>query len=170
MLMYGYAKTADKLIGRSNTIFYNISSLAERYSNCRLNLLPPNNLGSNSEYEFDIKYMQWIFGNDQVFLQFMCIINSLYQGYDVFLIATDEEWSDMTMESLLKLIQQRYGISAVFIDSISDLEAAEDIVFAAYGLMNLDEDLSRYQYLAAISGGIKVEEQNSNNNRGFCSY
>lgn len=160
MLMYGIAKTADELItksGRQDIIYLNINSLAERYSHVKLNLLPPNSLGANTEKDFDIKYMEWIFGNNEIFISFMDILICLYHGYNVFLIITDEGWSDMLVESLLKLIQQRYGINAVSIKSLEDLQYAEDSIFEPYGLINLDQDLERYAYLMAIAGGIKDE-------------
>lgn len=160
MLMYGIAKTADELItksGRQDIIYLNINSLAERYSHVKLNLLPPNSLGANTEKDFDIKYMEWIFSNNAIFISFMSILVHLYNGYDVFLIITDEGWSDMLVESLLKLIQQRYGINAVSIKSLEDLQYVEDSIFEPYGLINLDQDLERYAYLMAIAGGIKDE-------------
>ena len=159
MLMYGTAKVADMIIKvKSDTVYFNISSLAERWSSVRLQLIPPNSLGANSEYDYDVKYMQWIFGNDPIFLQFMNIMNALYNGYDVFLIVTDENWSDITVESLLKLIQQRYGINAILINTIEDLQCAEDSIFEPYGIVNLDQDLERYQYIVALMGGIKSGE------------
>ena len=160
MLMYCIAKTADELIaksGRQDIIYLNINSLAERYNRIKLNLLPPNSLGANTEKDFDIKYMEWIFSNNAIFISFMSILVHLYNGYDVFLIITDEGWSDMLVESLLKLIQQRYGINAVSIKSLEDLQYAEDSIFEPYGLVNLDQDLERYTYLMAIAGGIKDE-------------
>jgi len=160
MLMYGTAKAADMLYNmtRPNIVYFNISSLAERWSAVRLQLLPPNSLGANSEYDFDVKYMQWIFGSNPVFMQFMNIMVSLYNGMDVFLIVTDEGWSDMTVESLLKLIQQRYGINAVLINTLEDLQCAEDSIFEPYGILNLDQDMERYQYIMAEIGGIKGGE------------
>ena len=160
MLMYGTAKVADMIISskRVNTVYFNISSLAERYASIRLALLPPNSLGANTEYDYDIKYMQWIFGNNSVFMQFMNIMSALYNGADVFLIVTDENWSNITVESLLKLIQQRYGINAVLINTMEDLQYAEDSIFEPYGIINLDQDLERYQCIMASIGGIQSGE------------
>jgi hypothetical protein len=54
----------------------------------------------------------------------------------------------MITESLLKLIQQRYGIIGACINNIDDLLSAEDIGFAeGYGIYNLDNDIERYNYI-----------------------
>lgn len=159
MLIVGDARIADAILmnGRANTIIFNFTSLAERYPN-RLDLIPPNSLGANTERDFDINYMNWIFYNNAQFVALMQIINNLYNGMDVFLAISKDDWSMMTVESLLKLIQQRYGINSIIINTYEDLEYAEDSVFEPYGLLNLDQDLERYQFIMATIGGIKVEE------------
>ena len=159
MLMYGNAQAADMVVDNADTMVYNITSLNERYRNARLDLLPPNSLGANSEYDYDLKYMEWVFANDGVFINFMKIILDLYNGLNVFLVTTSEDWSDMMVESLLKLIQQRYGVNSVAINTPEDLYYAEDAGFDPnYGLINLDQDLARYQYLVGRLGGLKYEE------------
>ena len=91
-------------------------------------------------------------------MNFMRIIHDLYQGISVFLVTSDDGWSDMFVESLLKLIQQRYGIVGAHIENYEDYTEAEDSGFEPFGLANLDQDLLRYQYNMAMIGGIKGEE------------
>ena len=155
MLMYGDAKAADMVVDNSDTMVYNITSLNEKYRAARLDLLPPNSLGANSEYDYDLKYMEWVFSNDSVFMNFMRPITDLYNGLNVFFVITHEDWSDMMVESLMKLIQQRYGINAVSINTPEDLYYAEESGFdPSYGLINLDQDLARYQYIIGRLGGL----------------
>lgn len=159
MLMYGDARAADLVADNTDTMVYNITSLNERYRRARLDLLPPNSLGANSEYDYDVKYMEWVFANDGVFMNFMKIILDLYNGLNVFLVITHEDWSDMMLESLLKLIQQRYGYNSISIENPEDLFYAEDEGFnPEYGLINLDQDLARYQYIVGRMGGLSYEE------------
>jgi hypothetical protein len=151
--MYGELHAVDYVIDRNNIVIYNITSLSEKYR--RIPLIPPNSLGANSEYEFDIKYMNWILGNDNNFCSLMTIINDLVNR-DVFLLISNDNWSKILIESLLKLIQQRYGINAVYIDTEDDLLYAEESGFSDYGVLNLDEDRTRYMNLYeqyAISTG-----------------
>lgn len=153
MLMYGELHAVNYILDRSNIAIYNITSLSEKYK--RIPLIPPNSLGANSEYEFDIKYMNWILGNDNNFCSLMTIINDLVSR-DVFLLISNDNWSKILIESLLKLIQQRYGINGVYIDTEDDLLYAEDSGFSDYGVLNLDEDRTRYMNLYeqyAISTG-----------------
>ena len=151
IFMYGNYQSANMVCNNTDTsrlIIYNFSSLNERYQ--KLYLIPPNYLGANNEYDFDIKYMNWIFSNDNVFVEFMKIIMNLYTANDVFLvISQDDEWSRILIESLLKLIQQRYGINAIEINDINDLYIANNVEFEDYGIINLDMDKQRLSEILA---------------------
>lgn len=139
---------------------YNFCGLVEGFRDA--NLMPPNSLGAISEYEFDIRYMHYILDNDYVFMNFMSIIMDLYYGKNVYLIISDinNDWCSMITESLLKLIQQRYGIVAAEINSFEDIFYVEDSTFNPYyGLANLDMDKERYTYLCEsirLANGGKV--------------
>lgn len=155
MLLYG---NKDNI--QYDCEIYNFCGLIEGYRDARL--MPPNSLGSISEYDFDIKYMHYILDNDYIFINFMSIIMDLYYGKNVYLIISDsnDEWCSMITESLLKLIQQRYGIVAAKIDSFEDIFYVEDSTFNPYyGLANLDMDKERYTYLCEsirLSNGGKI--------------
>lgn len=155
MLMYGSATMADYVFDKPNIKICNLTSLAERYSNYRIPLMPPHNLGSSNEYEFDVNYMHWILDNDYNFVIFMQnIIIPLYTGIDVFLIISDDEWSEIISESLLKLIQQRYGVIAVYAKEVDDVLYAEECNFAeGYGIFNLDTDVERFEKLIYQANG-----------------
>jgi hypothetical protein len=76
------------------------------------------------------------------------MIIDLYNGIDIFIVVSEDDWSQTITESLLKLIQQRYGIIAACINNVDDLLSAEDIGFAeGYGIYNLDNDIERYNYI-----------------------
>lgn len=163
MLMYGSSIMADYVFDRPNTKIYNLTSLAERYAPYRIPLSPPNSLGSRNEYEFDVNYMNWIMDNDQNFCTFMTMIVDLYNGIDIFIVVDLDDWSQVITESLLKLIQQRYGIVAVIINDVDDLLYAEDSGFAeGYGLYNIDTDIERYNYLyqnyVVKAGMVKADD------------
>lgn len=146
MLLYG-TKNVLQFIPYEYIIF-NHSAYVENLVDIKL--LPPNFLGSNSEYDFDKKYFEFIMNSDTVFLELMKIIMNLYEGQNVFLVISDNEWSTILIESLLKLIQQRYGINATRIYSEEDLLYAEESDFEpGYGLFNLDQDKDRWSYLYA---------------------
>lgn len=148
MLLYGNVSEAKKLEMVPGILIYSFTSFSERYHRLGF-LIPPNYIGGSSEMEFDFNYMKYILEVDQVFYQFFgCIILPLDFGQTVFLCTSDNEWSDLMIESLLKLIQQRYGYCGTKIDSDDDFYSANESEFdPGYGLMNLDADRERYAFL-----------------------
>lgn len=143
MLLYGNATHAKFIEGG---LVYNFTSMVEKYP--RLPLMPPNYLGASSEYDFDQKYMEFVMFIDQNFINFMSyIIMPLYNGHTIYLCISEDPWSEIIIESLLKLIQQRYGYNATRINDFNDLCVAESSDFEPrYGLSNLDQDKDRYSY------------------------
>lgn len=152
--MYGSSKCLEFVNGCE---VLNFTSLYERIP--RLNLLPPREFGRNFDYDFDIVYAQWIFANDYVFFDFMRIIYSIYQGKDVFILIDDV--FDQLNESLIKLIQQRYGYEAYKVESLEDYMYADNSNFSEIGLLNLDIDKDRLSYMLEaerIRQGGQVDE------------
>lgn len=149
MLMFG-SEEALGLSFKGKGYLYNLSSMREGYTRLST-LIPPNELGRFTDRDFDIVYANYIMNNDQVFCEFFQIVYNLYLGYDVFILACNENWSENILESLLKLIQQRYGYNAVRISSDEDyIYAVNNSVsdFApGYGIYNLDQDKERFVHL-----------------------
>lgn len=159
--MYGNSSNVNIENGR----VFNITSLKQEY--IRLpSLIPPNSIGRFTGKDFDISYANYIFSNDFVFFEFFNIIYTLYLGLDVYLVFSDEEWSENLAESLLKLIQQRYGYNGVKINSLEDYifySQSNDSGFGNFGpshitLNNLDMDKDRFAYI-----GEKIRLQGGNN-------
>ena len=127
-------------------VVFNITSMREDLP--RLNLIPPEYVGKLNSRDFDIAYMNYIFGYDPAFAEFFQIINNLYIGNDVYLVMTAGiDWSENLIESILKIIQQRYGYNAVRIYTQDDYIQAQNTRMQfdpTYGLMNLDADKQRY--------------------------
>lgn len=152
MLLYGNCEN----IQDQCTIF-NLSSFIEGYP--KLDLLPPNTLGASTDYQFDQLYAKSIMESDYLFKQMFYIIYTLYLGKDVYIIVSDDDWSENIVESLFKLIQQRYGYNATRINCFDDVVNATPGEFTpGFGLFNLDQDLERFTYICKLesmnSGGI----------------
>lgn len=147
MLMYG---NANNII--DSGFVYNITSLREGLTNLNL-LIPPNSIGLFTGVDFDIAYMNYIFCNDVVFKQFFDIIYSMYIGNDVYLVISDtDDWAENLIESLIKLIQQRYNVIAYRINCFEDFIYFNNVRdkhsdFSDFGLINLDQDKERYTYI-----------------------
>lgn len=153
--MYGSPEIGDIIKHYADTRVFNFYSLKEGF--IELNLIPDNNLGAINEYDFDLKYVAWIFNDDMRFMQFFTVIQELFNGRDVFIVydhIMNRLWEDNMMESLLKLIQTRYGIIPCEIKSFEDYDTAHDSdIRYGYGLMNFDQDANRFMNICNKMGG-----------------
>ncbi len=164
MLYYGTSQMLEILA--SNTIIYNITSFREGLN--RLNLLPPldKRLFINNAREFDILYAEWIFSNDAQFFDFFKIVFDLYSGKDVYLVMDDAEWSENILESILKLIQQRYGYNGTLITDYPSYIYAQNNISSnfdpMFGISNLDQDKDRYTSILVRSNPRLLKNEESN--------
>lgn len=150
---------------------YNFTSFREGYQRVPL-LIPPNEIGRSSGREFDIAYANYLMTNDFVFKSFFDIIYLLYTGVDIYLIIDESDWSENLIESLLKLIQQRYGYNAVKINCFEDYLQANSSKYISefnpyYGLANLDMDKERYTYFIELQ---RLRNGGHNNEQGEYQY
>lgn len=149
MLMYG-PSSCQNIRFAGEGVEYTLISFKENLPNRLVNLLP-NISQITDDFEFDLNYANYIMNNDIVFVEFFQIIYNLYLGKDVFIFVDEDPyglWSENILESLLKLIVERYGYRAV------KIESEEDYIFARenfisdfnpeYGLYNLDMDKDRF--------------------------
>lgn len=125
-------------------VIFNISSNAQWA--VRLDLLPPTNaIDYANSKEFDLAYASYILNNDVYFMNFFSIISLLASGKTVILLVyREEQVFDAIIESLCKLIQQRYGYNYQFLDTVEDYDGYDDSNFNYYGVMNYNEDYKRY--------------------------
>ena len=129
-----------------NLIILNLSSLAEGFQ--RVRLVPSFTTAYSNDKEFDIVYANYIFSNDEMFMQFMSIVFPLYNGQDVFLLVSrNENTYDIITESICKLIQQRYGYNYQLLNFKEDIDYYDDSDFSIFGLANLDIDKERMTML-----------------------
>lgn len=151
LLMYGSRPVLEYDSGfLDHGVIFNTTSYKMGFIELKC-LMPPNSLGYLTDRDFDIAYANYILGNDNLFVQFFQIIYNLYIGKDVYIIVNNDDWAVNLDQSIFKLIQQRYGVNAVLVNS------EEDYIFAkmtmdcdfnkGYGIYNLDIDKERFSYL-----------------------
>lgn len=136
-------------------IYYNLSSYYNSADIPMLNCLIPSVefipeeqlLGDCTSPEFDINYHNYIINNNDAFKQFMNLIIPVQQSPDVLVVVLIRHtpYSDAILESLLKLIQQRYGYNCYIINELEDLLYVEEPSFNIPGLFAYDNDIMRYQ-------------------------
>lgn len=89
-----------------------------------LEYLKEDETGDTNSIQFDQKYAQYILGNDEAFIAFMSIMSKVIDEEDTIVISNYNSPALMPIiDSLLKLIQQRYGINAFIVNTVEDLES-----------------------------------------------
>ena len=156
MLAYGTSNVIEEL--GDGWKVYNLTSYREGL--LTLNYLIPNlelirNLDGPT---FDMMYFNYIMSNDQVFYQFFGeIIMNLYNGLDVYLVINNDDYSEMFAETLMKIIQQRYGHTCYYfrmgLDVMSSKMRTNYQGFQPWALPTLDQDKERYAYLSVKQTG-----------------
>ena len=80
-----------------------------------------------------------------------------------FFDSNNSAWNTILIESLFKFIQQRYGLNGTLINSIDDINSANETSFEDYGLINLEEDKERWSYNIEMnrimSGGLPYGQE-----------
>lgn len=147
LLMYGSADACKYVVSRESVQVFGFNTLLENVVN--LNLIPPNTLGAINEYDFDIKYFQYVMGDDMNFIRMFGIPIAMFNGYDIFIISDkysmNSSWEENLIESFLKILQTRYGFMACLVNSPEDYEYASETDFdLRYGVQNMDYDYKRY--------------------------
>lgn len=127
---------------KNTVVVLNFSSLSSQFP--ILDILPRQRFDIDDSQQFDMAFANYILNNDYRFCQFFSIIIQLYYGNDVVVLIRQSEFYDILNESLMKLIQQRYGYIINAVNTIEDLEDLVESSFSIQGLYNLDQDLKRY--------------------------
>jgi len=128
----------------NNIHVVSIYSFREGFSRFELNT--DLTLAMADDLVFDSKLAEFILNDNSTFLDFMSIIFPLYNGENVYMILNrDSEYFMNIAESIVKLIQQRYGYNHAVINEFNDYNYVEsDTGFSLQGLYNFDIDRERY--------------------------
>lgn len=145
-----------KRIGQ--VVKYNLSSYYNDMPT--LNMLIPSSeyiseelmQGDCSIPTFDIEYHKFILTNNEAFMQFMNIIIPAYTSPNILVqvLINVSEFRNVITESLVKLIQQRYGYNVYIINELDDFLYAEESDMSIPGLFNIDQDLARWRCMMPI--------------------
>lgn len=144
---------------------YNLSSY---YSNIpTLNMLIPSPdyisedlmQGDCSIPTFDIEYHNFIIQNNDAFIQFMNIMITAFSSPDVLVqvLINVSPFRDVITESLVKLIQQRYGYNVYIIYELNDFIYTEESDMSIPGLFAMDQDIMRWQLMNPSLNGELYE-------------
>ena len=130
---------------------FNLSSLYSGYTDLTdlLKVRTINNTGMPmplyvESVDFDLQYASALFNDPNLFGKLMMILSATYEGSIVILLVQRDPYRDAIMESLIKLIQQRYGYNCWIIEEQEDIYCMRQGNFTPSGLTNLNNDLKRY--------------------------
>lgn len=143
MLLIGDYATileAANILSIKNKIYIvNLSSANMKISSSTLFYVPSSNMETNM---YDIEYANYIFNNTQQRIEFLNIVYNLQIGNDVLIMIGNYPGMYEMGESLLKLIQSRYGYNGYFINmtDLNDLNMFDNSRFSVPGLMLFDQE------------------------------
>lgn len=138
----------------NNAVLYNLSSYYSGFENItglitkiqifNTTQLPPNEFIYSPQ--FDNIYANSVLQNNELFYDFIKImINAL--EYNVVILVAHDPYRDAITESIIKLIQVRYGYNCWEVEETEDLECLKESYFTPYGLLALDQDKRRFDEL-----------------------
>lgn len=121
-----------------------------------INYIPENVLsGDCADPTFDIAYHGYILSNDNAFIELMSIMVPEYinPGTLVQILISVSDYRDIIAESLMKLIQQRYGHNCYYVKDLEDFLYIEEQDYNIPGLFALDKDIERWRIIMNSMGG-----------------
>lgn len=147
---------SNKFYGREIAIL-NLSSLYSGYTsiaNLITNISPMNTIGTPmpefvDSYDFDMQYASAIFNNPMLYESFINIMMRSYAGQIVCILVQRDPYRDAVMESLIKLIQQRYGYNCWLIEEPEDIDVISEQMMLPNGIITLDNDIAQYNQLCS---------------------
>lgn len=158
MILMGTYQNLPPEFAVDDLIIYNFTSPLMGFPS--INLLPPPNLQYTFDNTFDKMYYDYMINCDDAFMELMRLIMGEYHNKNIYLLVSEGNGYDYINESLMKLIQVRYGIVIQYINDIEDyneLRQDSDISFSIFGMENLIQDKERYALLYTQRYGISED-------------
>lgn len=140
MLVMGPPQVVPYIKDKFIILNYNASLIGYNSLNLSPAGIPAGEFMNDS---FDMIYFNYIMSNDYLFIEFFNLIILLQEGNDVYLISDVNDYS-IAPESLLKIIQQRYGYNGNIIHDVEDIGCINESSFTIPGLYQFDNDRLRY--------------------------
>jgi hypothetical protein len=121
----------------------------------------PHNVFVDS-FEFDTNYAYTLLNDPMMFHHLMEIMIPSREGEIVIILVQRDPYRDSVMESLIKLIQQRYGYNSWVINDPTDVEYIKETPFTPWGITTLDKDIMTHDemYNSGIVNPVTNPEMN----------
>ena len=144
----------------NNAVVYNLSSYYSGFDDItglitKIHIFNTTQLPTNefiNSPQFDSIYANNILQSNELFYDFIKImINTL--DFNVVILVSHDPYRDAITESIIKLIQVRYGYNCWEAEDVEDLECLRESYFTPYGILALDQDKRRFDELC-VSGYV----------------
>lgn len=146
------------------TVVFNLSSLYSGFIDltdlCMVapinntNMIMPEFVQS---FEFDIQYSSALINNPNLFCKMLMILSATYEGSIAIVLVQRDAYRDAIMESLIKFIQQRYGLISWIVEDLEDILCISETPFTPIGLMTLIKDLEKFDEMNGYNNRISIE-------------
>lgn len=134
---------------------FNYSGMKEDIT--QLGLLPDIEIpdygdGPIFDKDFDMQYYEWIFSSELRFCRLMHMLETMHNGAEIFIVVSEDSWTNVLTESFFDVLHQRYGIRPYHINSIEDIAYVTETDFdPTFGIRNFNNDIVRYNDLKEIN-------------------
>lgn len=107
---------------------------------------------------FDNQYSCYITNNIILFTKLLMVVSNSYEGNISIVLIQHDIYRDAITESIIKLIQQRYGYMSWVIDDMDDIPALRELPPTPFGLEVLYNDLKTFDTINFKEGdSISIE-------------
>ena len=112
--------------------------------------------------DFDMQYSSLVFNRNDLFISLMKLLLHSFEGDNVVVLVNRDLYRDAIMESLIKIIQIRYGYNCWVIEDTDDIPSLKESSFTPNGIMLLDEDRKRYTQMVLNGMAEHIIDPNIN--------
>ena len=105
---------------------------------------------------FDNIYYNSILNDHELFCCLLQLMMNVYNGNNAIVLISHDNYRDAITESLIKLIQVRYGYNCWEIENVEDLDILKETHFTPQGIQNLDADKQTYDSIL-LKYGVNLE-------------
>ncbi len=148
----------------NNAMIYNLSSYYSGYNDItklitKIQIINNTEMLANefiySPY-FDNIYYNSILNDHELFCCLLQLMMNVYNGNNAIVLISHDNYRDAITESLIKLIQVRYGYNCWEIENVEDLDILKETHFTPQGIQNLDADKQTYDSIL-LKYGVNLE-------------
>ena len=121
------------------------------YENIFQYVIQDNNEGDENSILFDKAYANQLMYDELTFIDLINLMITLEKYGEVIVLTNYENpYVSYAVESLIKFIQERYGVQSYLVNFLDDIDEWQISEFSQQGYMNYIQDVDRYKAFTPI--------------------